>query len=79
MPLICYCLAARDTYFTFPISVSKFWRQLNSSLTHSADINPCTKTSSLSNPIESFKLASCCFLAAASSTDELLLSFLFFY
>ena len=29
------------------------------------------KMSSLSNPMESFKLSSCCFLAAASFTDEL--------
>ena len=35
-------------------------------------------TSTLSNPTKSFKRSSCCFLAVASFTNEMLLSFLFF-
>ena len=58
----CSCLFSTASISSIS-SVSKFWRQLDSSLTDSGDFYPYAKTPSLSNPIKSFKLSLYCFLA----------------
>ena len=70
VPLICQSLAARDISFTLFISVFRFCKQLNKFFTHSGDFNPCEKTSSVSNPMESSGFSSRGFLREASFSVE---------